>query len=879
MIQVDGINIKFSGRESVYGCYFSVAGHVHASLNTDGMVECVAPSVYVQPPNVQSTLIIFVDGVPSSNEFSISFENGCQGKPCGSGYCSFGRCVCLPGFRGEACEEELLGPEIVAPTSTLEIIENKNFEYTMVVSGGTSPIEWSIVGEIPGGLSINAASGKLAWSNPKASTEPIQVLVKAHNMVSFTLAEVSYVVLPSYSVRVSTSSYSLSYPSPQISFEIETRDVFSQKPVGGKVAHLWIRQENGPIRKVETTTNSSGYAKIEYLPYSGDKGTFVYGGMHPSHSDPSAQGKFIIRAIDVSPSHYLVSVNTNEKIILDDVFKFAFGGGAFYGLSVHVEGSERLWETLKLQTSLSQTSGGPLFDVSLSLTVESTWAVSEVLKMTLVSDEGDSIRFDLVVDIRERSPAFKVTPSFLDIYIPRSGLAVYRDVTIENVGAAASGKIEIAYPDSPILTSLSGGGISELEPDEKLVTSFVFEGNDSLEVDSYLYGTIIFKSNDISELLHYRATAVSTVDSTLTIIAQNEATCFSDGKPHVSGAEVQVKRPSDGSSWSASTDDNGIAIFENLEEGVYEINVRKQKHRQFRTSVSMSAPGKTVQAFLQANVVSNTFTIVPIDGTDDFLIDVKSKVDTFVPKPAVVWDPPRPDWEGILAGKISEIQISATNHGPVAAENVSISWPRQWEDVEFLFSGADRSQEDGMFHLGSLPPNSTYTFTITTKRLELFEASPGRIARSVPNGVFLEPAQMNLNEGFSIIFVPFDDPKGGRSYIQYNDQSLVEYIYDDSTSRLFTFAYNGAEVVDVKITENMAFPDVTPEKTPLPSDTTDVESGQSDPVVGESPLPTVTGLPRRKNSLQCARQLVQQSICALPGVELAFCEREKGTCV
>lgn len=858
MIRIDGININFPGRVPIYGCYFSAAGHVGASLLANEVVECIAPSVSAYPPSIQSTLTIFVDGVPS-NEVPFSFVNECQEQQCGSGFCSFGRCVCLPGFQGEFCEEELLGPVVETPPS-LKILEHQHFEYNMVVSEGTSPIQWSMVGEIPLGLSINGTSGVLSWGNTNASSEPFKVHVKAHNSVSSMIVDVTYMVLPSYTVKVSTTSFALSHPSPPISFKIETLDALTLEPVGSKMAQLWVRKQgDDQVRKVETVTDEFGSTVLNYLPYGTDKGAYVYGGMHPAYLDPLIQGEFLIRAIDVSTSYYTLSGNTNEKIAVDDVFKFHFIGGVFSGLLVRVFGNQKLLDSLTVLTSLSADMGDSSSDVSLSITVESMWAISEVLEMTLESDKGDLVRFHLVVDIRERSPAFRVTPSTIDIYIPQDGPPVYQSITVENIGDFSSGIIKIEHPDQPILRSLSGSEIDAIDVDERRVVSFAFVGDDRIEVGAYFYGTIIFRSEDAVELLRYRVSVVPTIETTLTVIAQDEASYFSDGKPNVSGATVEIQKSDGGSSQSDETNVLGTAVFEGLAEGVYEITVRKRNHRQFRTSVVLSGPGLTVVAFLQTDVVSYASAIIPIENSDVILVEVESKVDSFVPRPTVVWSPPRPDWEGILAGDVNEIQITATNYGQVAAENVTISWPRYWENVEFTVSGIEPSL-DGMFHLGNLPPDSAYSFLVKTKRLEPIETL-GRVSRSTSNGVFLEPLQVNAGERFNIIFVPFDNPDDGHVYIQYNAHFLVEYIYNNATSQIYNPVYNDEEIVDFVIQDSPGISD-TPETIPLFSANAEAEAGRS----------------KRKSSVQCARQHIHQTICTVHGLLFEFCASFKGKC-
>ena len=850
MIRVEGLHFKYALTTSSYFCHFWGAGSIRGTLVEDGVVECISPSAPFHMTDLQSTLTLLVDGV-ASNEITFTFFESCPVDYCDNGYCSFGVCACLHGFRGETCDEAIVAPLIDDPQITLKPIENKRFEYQMSLVEGTSPIEWSILGGRPiEGLSIDRTSGLLIWENPLANSESTYIHIQARNAISSYTMELSFIVLPSYTVKVSTPISDLVRPLPTITFRVETSDINTLQPVGGKQAQVWIRsgQFDHP-RKIDVITGSDGIASVRYQPYEGDKDRFIYGGTHPTYANLKVQGRFAIRSVDVSPSHHYVTGHTYETIVLDDVFFFTFSGGIFTGLTLDVTGGN---EALKVQSSLNSDMGDRLYPVSLSITAESAVPVAELLDMTLTSDAGDQISFQLFVDIRERAPRFRMSPGTLDVSIPQSGTVVQKDILIENIGSRASGEIEIVYSDSTLAHSIGGNSMTGLAVGESRMVTIGFTAN---EVDVSFYGTIVFRSDLAAEILHYRATVVPTYGGvTLTVVAQNEASFFADHQPNLANAAVQLRSVKDGSSWTAITGNDGTVFFDELTEGIYEIHVQKEKHRDYRSSVYLRESGQTVFAFLQAEVTSYAFSVTPVNVGDLYIHETESNYDTFVAKPVVVWDPVRPDWEGIRDGRLEEIQLTATNYGVIAAQNVTLSWPRYWENVEFIFPSIERSTEDGMFHLGELPSNSSFTFTLGVKRLSSFDIPPDRSVRSASNGVFLEPRHYDSAVGSDVIFVPFRDTEGGRSYIQYDEDFLVKYIFDNSTATLYNFVYDGIEIIDVKVSQNASLP----EKRRRTS----------------TPVETLRA--RRLSSFQCAKQYTQQVLCDLDSITLDFCEGSTG---
>jgi hypothetical protein len=94
------------------------------------------------------------------------------------------------------------------------------------------------------------------------------------------------------------------------------------------------------------------------------------------------------------------------------------------------------------------------------------------------------------------------------------------------------------------------------------------------------------------------------------------------------GADVMVRSLTVGTTFSNVTDGNGTAVFDDLVEDIYEITAQKLGHEAFRREIFLSAPGMTVQAFLQTRAVSYTFSVVPVPVFDKYVVQVETSFTT-----------------------------------------------------------------------------------------------------------------------------------------------------------------------------------------------------------------------------------------------------------
>ena len=623
VVQVTGTNL--GNESSPVVCVFEGEPPVTASFVSYDAVQCETPRVTLTTGNVETSLSLLIGTASTHNSVPFTFYGTCPEDQCSNGYCSFGRCHCYTGFRGETCDETIVEPLISAtPVLPVEILEGMRFTYSFYLSQGSLPVEYALTGIPPSGLVISKG-GVLSWESPAASATTLALSVMATNELSSHEVQLYVNVKPSYRVVVKTETTKVIRPSGPLPFDFETQDMAGRR-VKGKSAVLWVQKVGSSYRrKTVATTNNFGTVSRAYLPYANDAGTFVYGGEHPDYENVTIQGEFTILGVDVSPSSYYFAGYPDDAFAIPNAFVLTFHGGEFTNISAAFDEVDGI----QVDAMFNRTVANPTANVvSILINITVSKPMRGELHFTVATDQGVSTSGFLHIDVRDRSPRFEVTPTVVDVAVARGGVAFFQNINIRNIGSRKSEAIDVVLPNQPIVRSVSGIALPALAVDESLSATLAFSSSSDMPLGMVFTGTVGFVSNDVFETVDYRVEVVSNVAASLTIISQNEATFFAEGAPNLAGVQVRVVSRSSGRTASGITSENGTIVFGNLTEGVYEVVAQNLEHKSYRREILLVSPGMTLLAFLQTEVVSYTFTVVPVPIVDKYIVDVTTTFKT-----------------------------------------------------------------------------------------------------------------------------------------------------------------------------------------------------------------------------------------------------------
>ncbi len=127
---------------------------------------------------------------------------------------------------------------------------------------------------------------------------------------------------------------------------------------------------------------------------------------------------------------------------------------------------------------------------------------------------------------------------------------------------------------------------------------------------------------------------------------------------------------------TASTDDLGEALFEDLPSGAYKCKITADNHQEYTGRVWVK-PGITVakEVFLEYNLVTVEWEVNEITIEDTYEILLSATFETDVPAAVVVAEPLSVTLPDMEKGDVYLGEFTLTNHGLIRADDLDIPLP------------------------------------------------------------------------------------------------------------------------------------------------------------------------------------------------------------
>ena len=197
-------------------------------------------------------------------------------------------------------------------------------------------------------------------------------------------------------------------------------------------------------------------------------------------------------------------------------------------------------------------------------------------------------------------------------------------------------------------------------------------------------------------------------DVQLAVLVQDEFTYFSPSSPLLANATVTIVNQAANYRRSIVSNSSGVALFTNLTENWYELQVQADRHSSVRLIWQPHTDMNYETVFLQRQTVVITWSVKPVFYQDKYEIELEQTFETYVYAPVVVVTPLKIDVREFETTDF--ILFNVTNYGLIAAFNFTFDIPASFRNYEFRL--ADPSDH---FFL-ELPANSSRTI-----RMNVFE--------------------------------------------------------------------------------------------------------------------------------------------------------------
>ncbi len=465
----------------------------------------------------------------------------------------------------------------------------------------------------------------------------------------------------------------------------------------------------GARTALEAVTTSDGSFALDYTLPKGMAGDFSFGACLPGEEAESGVADVSVYGMArASSTYYKLQLYNAESYELS-IPIVNLSSLPLTGIRATVEDESGHYDVKASGlASLSGNSEGSL-DVKITSSMLSTSKSWERVMITLTSNEGARTSFpvycyclshDAILELSTRNICSTITKG-----VPR----VF-PIILTNSGMGKTGKVSVDIPAGQKFVSLaSPASIQSLNTGDSSTVLLRFNP-EGLDVNVVQRGTIAVNcENGDGAVIAYSMKVVSDERGSLVVRVMDEFTEYgsADGKhPYVANSTVVVKDYNSGVTlYSGISDNDGIARFENMNEGAYTLYVTASKHDSYTQNVMVN-PGEVTEhlAYVSYQAISVSFSVEETQVEDVYDIRSEFVYETQVPKPVVeMVCPDEIELQRVYDGGTLLYNVTLTNRGLINAENVCLSLPEA-EGVDFValndYSGF------------TLAPNQTWTIPV-----------------------------------------------------------------------------------------------------------------------------------------------------------------------
>ena len=425
-------------------------------------------------------------------------------------------------------------------------------------------------------------------------------------------------------------------------------------------------------RKYDIKTDANGTFVFEYVPLDNESGSYQVTATFPGE-DILPQESFELLGFEI--------INKPQYIIWETVVGESLGkeltiknktNTTLTGVSIQVPDNGGF--------SIDQTPVNidPGATINFPFTIVPTVASAELkyyeFIMVIQSNEGATYSELSYYYCKDQEAKLVATPLSINTTMVKDQTRLY-EVTVRNVGAIDAENVVVLLPDLDWLRLNSQKIIESIKPDEEIKIVLELEPTVKEQVNVPINGNFVLTQNTGQPVsIPFRLETVSESTGKLIIDAVDEYTYNTVSAPHLKDASVVVKHPFTGEIIAEGiTDEFGLFEVPQINEGWYVVNISAEKHYPYQNNILVD-PGKDtkVTAFLPYQAITYSWNVIETEVLDEYDITLNVDFETNVPLPVVVMELDNPILD-LNPGESRMTYITATNHGLIAVENISLT--------------------------------------------------------------------------------------------------------------------------------------------------------------------------------------------------------------
>ena len=436
-------------------------------------------------------------------------------------------------------------------------------------------------------------------------------------------------------------------------------------------------KNNGFVRELTAFTDGNGNFVKEFQPLPGEAGTYQINAYFPGYSseDSNAEDSFKLLGMRFNTSGVSYQINAdspfNAQIDLQNLTDIPLSG-----INYTVDGAPSDWN---IQVNVPDTlAGNGTNNISYTITAPNNSAITQdTFNLNLTSAEGVSTTLPITVNLRRSVPNLVANTTLLNNGILR-GEQTPVEFAFTNEGGVATGEIQVILPDAPWLKLASPVTLPSLNPGDSSKVTLLLTPDANLPLTVYngnLVLDVVGNDGDLSLPFSFRA--ISDAVGSLQISVVDELTFFTESAPKLQDATVILRDYVTGNEVRRiTTNTTGIVSWDNLNESYYQLEIQAKNHDSYSQTIQIKAGEiESIESFLSRQTVKYLWLVKPTEIEDKYDINIQSVFETDVPIPTVTIDPPLIDLANLqVIGQVMEIDMTITNHGLIAANNVGLNF-------------------------------------------------------------------------------------------------------------------------------------------------------------------------------------------------------------
>lgn len=440
---------------------------------------------------------------------------------------------------------------------------------------------------------------------------------------------------------------------------------------------------------LEAMTGEDGSFAVDYTLPKGVGGDFGFGACLPGEeTEASCSSVSVYGMARASSSYYKL------RLYKDEPYKISvpisnLSSIPLTGIVATVEDATGIYDVKASgMTKIDGNSQGML-DLKITASALSESKSWERVMINLTSAEGANLTFPIYCYCVSHGAVLELSTRNITTTITKDTSRVF-PVVLTNSGMGNTGKITVDCPAGQKFVSLaSSPTIQPLAMGDSATVLLKFNP-EGLDVNVTQNGSIAINCENSDGIsLAYSLKVVSEAKGNLAVRVMDENTEYGNANgehPYVANATVAVKDYTSGVTlFTGTTDTDGYARFEDINEGAYTVYVTAAKHDSYTQNVMVN-PGETTDhlAYVSYQAISVSFSVEETTVEDVYNITSSFVYETQVPVPVVVMDGPEEiELQKVVDGGSLLYNVTLTNKGLINANDVCLSLP-QAEGIDFI---------------------------------------------------------------------------------------------------------------------------------------------------------------------------------------------------